>query len=137
MNISNLSQDELKTLHSLLGKVLEQPKEKTQMDQTNELIDNIIENFDWTKTHRTMTLLNWEWAIINRVPTIEDLKKSASKLLMDAANLALKQDGVSHEIASMTGSGGLEATAYANNRRTKIIQLELRFVLAWWEADSL
>jgi len=49
MNIQNLSEEEVKLLHALLGKVMEQPKPKIYFDPINEMIDDIMDNFDFNR----------------------------------------------------------------------------------------
>jgi hypothetical protein len=54
MNIENLSQAEIKTLHTLFGKLLEEPKQKVYLDPVNKYIDDIMENFNFERVHQTM-----------------------------------------------------------------------------------
>ena len=51
-----------------------------------ELIDEVIENFNFEKCYLTMTLLNWTWANGLVVPTVEDLKTSALQRILSAIN---------------------------------------------------
>ena len=41
MNIENLSQAEIKTLHTLFGKLLEEPKQKIPTDPLSKMIEEI------------------------------------------------------------------------------------------------
>ena len=56
---------------------------------TNEdKIKNIMENFDFERVHKTMKKLNWKWFISveegERVPTLNEIKETALKMLHDA-----------------------------------------------------
>ena len=46
-----------------------------------ENIDKIINNFDFEKVHEVMNFLGWEWHPLNKVPSIDELKKQARELL--------------------------------------------------------
>lgn len=48
-------------------------------DQYLQIMD-ILDEFDFNKVHKVMTFLKWEW-IDQGVPEIEDLRKSARRLL--------------------------------------------------------
>lgn len=48
-------------------------------------ISSVMERFDFEKTHRVMTFLNWEWANTHKgraVPTIDEMKSCAYDLLL-------------------------------------------------------
>ena len=47
-------------------------------------IHNIMKNFDIEKVHAIMKSLDWKWAFSNGVPTVEELKREAHRLLVDA-----------------------------------------------------
>ena len=47
--------------------------------QKERIIKGVIKDFDFKKVHKIMTLLDWEWR--GKVPTIDDLKYQAKKLL--------------------------------------------------------
>ena len=48
-----------------------------------EEIGRIIERFDFQKVHDYMILTNWKW--FDAVPTQEDLRRTATRLLVEAA----------------------------------------------------
>lgn len=49
-------------------------------------IEDIIRDFNFEKVHRVMEMLNWKWAATSYgVPTIEELKGEARRLLVEAA----------------------------------------------------
>ncbi len=51
MNLHNLTQEEVKLLHSLLGKMLEEPKQKVYLDPVNQMIDKILDEFNFEVTN--------------------------------------------------------------------------------------
>lgn len=64
------------------------------------VLDNVFDNFDFEKVKKTMDALNWEWAFLKRldpkddfkektvsaVPTLDEIKEAAAKLMWDCAN---------------------------------------------------
>ena len=66
-----------------------------------ELIDKIIENFNFEKVHRAMLVLNWRWARTNGVPTIGELVLCAQELLQDVSKM---------DVGYSIGTGGFRAT---------------------------
>lgn len=56
-----------------------------------EIIDYILEDFDFKKVHKAMKALNWKWG--GEHPEIEDLKNQAKDLLINCAKT--KSDQVS------------------------------------------
>jgi hypothetical protein len=95
MNIHNLSEEEIKLLHALLGKVMEQPKPKIYVDPINKMIDDIMDNFDFNRVQTAMEALDWRWAS-EGVPSIKQLKETAVYLLKSAAELRLEDYLESH-----------------------------------------
>ena len=52
-----------------------------------EKIDNIMRDFDFELVHKVMTHLGWRWVrTTNGVPTVDELKTSARRLLVDVVN---------------------------------------------------
>ncbi len=52
------------------------------MKTREQLISEIVENFDWERTHKAMRLLEWKWASAiteDGVPTIGNLMVTAMK----------------------------------------------------------
>lgn len=49
-------------------------------------IEDIIRDFNFEKVHKVMEMFDWKWAMTKYgVPTIEELKGEARRLLVDAA----------------------------------------------------
>jgi len=46
-------------------------------------IEDIMRNFDFEKVHDVMQYLDWHWVKVG-VPTVEDIKAEAKRLLVDA-----------------------------------------------------
>lgn len=101
------------------------------MKTREQLISEIVENFDWERTHEAMSLLEWQWVDTiteDRVPTIGNLMVTAMKLLNDAYDGAMKEKETYH-----CGTGGFEAVAHVD--KGELYNLELQFVLASWDAQ--
>lgn len=104
-----------------------------QIDR-QKMIDEVIENFDFEKCHKTMTLLGWEW--LGGVPTIERLKHAAVERLNSAIEGALdKKDILPLNSCYFCSSGGLKATAW-RNRYFHLAFIRLEFVLTEWDSDG-
>jgi hypothetical protein len=99
-----------------------------------EMVDNIMDNFDFERVHNTMHLLDWRWAEIG-VPSEEKIKREAWKHLDRAIEQVLSPYNTeSKDVAYMSASGGLVARAWKTNKNN-LSRLELDFVLTGWESD--
>jgi hypothetical protein len=134
MNIQNLSQEEIKNLHTLLGKMLEEPKEE-DINPVDKMVGSILESFNFHKVRKAMWHLDWRWAPSDsEVPSIEQLKETAERLLRGAAESRLGDYFDSHwELGIINGTGGFQATAYCDRMKTRITGLDLKFVVAEWD----
>lgn len=83
-------------------------------------IQYIIENFNFEKVHKVMELLNWTWLMSNDVPTIDELKKSATRLLND----------ICKEDFDTSSTGGFKVTKYDDH-------LELEFIISNYDSSVL
>jgi hypothetical protein len=134
MNIENLNQEQLETLRTLLNEMAKTPKQKNYFHQINQMIDNIIDEFDFNKVHITVDYLGWKW--VGKHITIDDLKSKARMLLKGAAESRLGEYKDEHwELGIINGTGGFVATAWCDENKTKIIKLNLEFVLTEWVCD--
>jgi len=88
------------------------------MKTREQLISEIVENFDWEKTHITE----------DGVPTIGNLMVTAMKLLQDAYDGAMKEKKTYYSC-----TGGFEAVAHIDE--DELWNLELQFVLASWDVE--
>ena len=88
-------------------------------------INKIINGFDFKKVRKVMLLLKWEWALINedkvKVPTINELKKTARRLL----KMVIK----SEKDNDICGTGGFEAEKIDGN------WISLKFILADYDDE--
>jgi hypothetical protein len=132
MNVKNLTHEEIKTLHTLFGKLLEEPKQKVYLDPVNKYIDDIMENFNFERVHQTMEALNWKW--VGQKPSMDDLREQAERLLRGAAKSRLGDFKRSHwELGIINGTGGFQATAFCDRTKTRITGLDLKFVVSEWD----
>lgn len=131
MDIQNLTPQEIEQLQTLLNKMkwIKVPSEPTPVEQ---MIDSIMENFDFKEVQRAMDLLDWEWR--GEYVTIEMLREQAERLLRGAMESRLGSfRHESHELGIVNGTGGLEAKAWCDETKTKIVALDLKFVLESWD----
>ena len=91
MNTENLNTQELETLRTLLNKMAGEPQTKIYIDPVNKMIDNIMDEFNFATVHKTMVALDWKWVVTsnNKVPTMDELRTEAERLLRDAADVRL------------------------------------------------
>ena len=99
-----------------------------------EMIDDIIENFNFERCHDVMKHLGWVW--VGGTPTIERLKEAAEERLKCAIEGALdRKDRLPLHSSYFSSSGGLKATAW-RNRYYQIEGIKLEFVLSEWDSDG-
>ncbi len=135
MNLHNLTQEEVKLLHSLLGKMLEEPKQKVYLDPVNQMIDKILDEFNFARVHKAMVALDWKWASSKSyIPSMDDLRETAESLLRGAAESRLGDYKGEHwELGIINGTGGFQATAFCDRTKTRITGLDLKFVVSEWD----
>ena len=137
MNIKNLNQQELEQLQMLLNKMNPQPTEKVYLDPVNKMIDDIMDEFDFNRVETVMEFLDWKWAGDNGLErvTVNMLKKEARRLLRGAADARLGAYKNTHwEQGIIHSCGGLQAMAFCDEDQTKIVSLDLKFILTEWDA---
>ena len=133
MNTENLNTQELETLRTLLNKMAGEPK-TVKIDDTEAMINYIIEEFDFDKVQLAMEYLCWKWR--GEDVTINMLKETAIELLKDAARCRLNDHKDEHwELGVAYCTGGLQAKAYCDEDKTKITSLDLKFVVSEWDAN--
>lgn len=86
-------------------------------------ITSILSRFHFEKVHRTMTLLNWTWDTLHRVPTAHEIQDAAKDLLIKVAQIS--QDGS----IRVCNAGGLRATRYYDADLPTVTHLKLEFIL--------
>ena len=133
MNIQNLNPEELKQLQDLLNKMNPQPVEQV-IDPLNKMIDEIMDEFNFHKVQIAMEYLNWKW--VGEYVTVDTLRETAERLLRGAAKLRLGDYKDEHwERGIINATGGFQATAWCNEDKTKVVALDLKFVLTEWDAE--
>lgn len=78
-------------------------------DQVQDIVDEIMDNFDFDKVVSVMEKLNWKWATDEgtvEVPDVSAVRKMARKLLK---NVTFKQTGKEGNFESFNACGGFEA----------------------------
>ena len=105
-----------------------------------ELINEVLDNFDFEKVHKVMTFLEWKWFSYSEstieVPSIAKLVRTAQQYL-EMAYAGLEK--IEHnEHSYMVGSGGFEAQAkrYPACLDKPDVLLTLTFNLASFEAAT-
>lgn len=106
-------------------------------NRLENMIGNIMENFDWEKCERTMIFLNWRWAGVPGfgIPNTDDLRKNAKYLIDTAVDGALKCKLLKPNEYYMSATGGLKATV-TKNKYNQIDFINLEFVLTDWSDDG-
>ena len=105
-----------------------------------ELINEVLDNFDFERVHQVMKFLDWRWINIYEggtlVPSIARLVAAAQDYLSRAYDALEKLEW--NESEYMVGSGGFEAWAkrYPAGMNKPDILLSLTFNLATWEAAT-
>ena len=82
-------------------------------EKQQEVIDEIMDNFDFEKVHKAMTALDWKWG--KGIPDVWELKKSARRLLK-----------TSIEENTCIGTGGFLVDKDGD-------YISLKFVVAEWD----
>jgi hypothetical protein len=96
-----------------------------------ELIDEILEEFDYAKCKLVMDHLNWTWGFNNQVPSIQQLKESARDRIESAIEGLKSSKKWTHHQPYMSSSGGLCVHVW-KNRYGQICDIKLEFVLTEW-----
>jgi hypothetical protein len=132
MNVHNLDREQMESLYNLLGKILNE--DEVEKEPLDKMIDEIMDEFNFATVYKTMVALDWKWASSkNYIPSMDELRAEAERLLRDAADVRLNmwqdEDWKSPIICS---TGGFSAAAWCNEDKTKITRLELEFIVSSW-----
>jgi hypothetical protein len=98
------------------------------------LVENCIENFDFLKVKMVMDFLNWEWANLNAVPKISDMKDWAREL--SSASLKQMKDNPKQK-KSVYRSGGFEVVVTRTYEGCEPDNVEIKFILESWDQQAL
>jgi hypothetical protein len=101
----------------------------------NDMIKEVMNNFDFERVQHAMDLMNWTWYNTKKAPSIDELKKAARHHLDRVIQQALSPDNTeSHHVSWMSASGGFVARAW-KTKKNNLSRLTLDFVLTSWESD--
>ena len=96
---------------------------KKQLTIQQDKIDDIMDNFDFSKVETVMKATNWTWVSTHGVPVEHELRKQARELLKSVSQYYVSELGFRYAIST----GGLKATKYYDG------ELELEFIVAKWD----
>ncbi len=96
-----------------------------------ELIDEILTEFNFAKCKVVMDHLNWCWGLNGQVPSIQQLKEFAKDRIDSAIEGLKKSKKWSHHQPYMSSSGGLCVNVW-KNRYGYICDIKLEFILTEW-----
>lgn len=105
-----------------------------------ELINEVLDNFDFERVHKVMTFLDWKWISLsegtNEVPSIARMVRSAQQYLSMAYDGLAKASHGDNQY--MVGCGGFEVWAkrYTTGLDKPDVLLTLSFNLAQFEAAT-
>ena len=102
-----------------------------------ELIDEVIQNFDFYKCQLMMEYMGWRWMTHDgyRIPTKYDLIEAAKDRIQSAIEGIKEAGRMSLNESYGSSSGGLKATVY-KNRYNQITFIKLEFILTEWDAGD-
>ena len=93
-------------------------------NKLENLLDEIMDNFDFEKVAKVMETLNWTWLGADTSPTVEELQNMAGNLLWDVCN-------ADYDVVS---AGGFEASKDFSDPDDPYVAL--RFVVEEWDAGE-
>jgi hypothetical protein len=134
MNVHNLDREEMESLYNLLGKMLNE--DEVEKEPSDKMIDEIMDEFNFARVHKAMVALDWKWALpSNSIPSMDELRKEAERLLRDVADVRLNMfKEEDYKMPIICSTGGFSATAWCNEDKTKITRLNLDFVVSSWNS---
>ena len=91
------------------------PKSKLE-EKSSELIDELIEDFDWDKVKRIMEELNWTWWGNDNPPTIEEMQEMVRSLYSSIKNR------VENNEYCFCSSGGFNLTFNPDNELSLVFE---------------
>lgn len=107
-----------------------------------ELIEECLENIDFTDIYEAMVLLEWTWIDSRTPPSVEELREAAEERLYSACAVAFdpeyngEKDGGKIIGPFMSSCGGFRAEAYLDKTFSYIDCVRLSFELAEWQAEQ-
>ena len=103
------------------------------MKSKSEMIEDMMDNFDFSRVAKCMKALNWKWHDVEGavdVPEEHSIRKEARKLMNGVKD-------VCHHSTFITGTGGFYVQCWyapESPNKNKLEAMELTFVVAEWDA---
>jgi len=94
-----------------------------------DLILDCLDEFDFDKVRRVMTLLDWKYADSKEVPDIQTLRKNARKYLQEVLIGVIERMNVGDEYITGTGGFRYEAMLYPDGS----VWLRMAFEVESWD----
>lgn len=104
----------------------------THHKRHQQMMFDILNNFDFPKVHVVMKSLHWTW-YPKGIPTVEDITFSARERIESAIKGCLSDAKPDEEY--FVSSGGLKATAIKDDYG-QITFLQLEFVVTSWDLND-
>lgn len=102
------------------------------MSVKQEMIDNIIRNYNFEVVHKVMKFLNWRWLDAKQSPSIDELIDKAKTHLNDTYDTSTtEQDTV------IISNGGFKVTAMYSYDLLEVFSLELVFSVSSWDVNVI
>lgn len=98
------------------------------MKTKQDMIDNIMDNFDFNRVAKCMEVLEWKWYDVEGIPKEYDIRKFARKYLN-------KVDDKHNTERRSFGLGGFTVAAWYEEGTLDAI--ELSFVVTEWSEEIL
>jgi len=101
-------------------------------DKHYETIMDCLDEFDFDRVHKVMTVLDWKYSDSTEVPSVEYLRKNARKYLIEVAKEALQRDC---EFVCGTGGFRYEARIYNGDAEGTdgYLWLRMAFEIESWD----
>jgi hypothetical protein len=111
-------------------------KRLTQEEQHNQMMDDILQNFNFVKCKMVMSFLGWTWGMPpGRTPEIQDMKNTAKYLMEGAIKGCLETKSCRPGETYMSATGGFKASAI-KNKYGHLEWVQLEFILTDWDSDG-
>lgn len=93
-----------------------------------EGINECISEINWGKIHDCMKLCDWIWVRYGGVPSVEVLKRTAKKQLIETI-----EESIKHKETCSISCGGIKTTC--ETIEGKISELRVEFILDDWSYE--
>lgn len=102
------------------------------MNKEQQLIDNVLDYFNFHKVADVMQYMKWQWAFcddVGSIPTESTLRKEARKKLLRHVQAALDNTDETY----ICGSGGFVYTVF--KEQGNIVAVDLKFCIEEFQAN--